>query len=221
MSSYDEHVEKQFETGKRVSIEMGTEVLMQIEGVAGRLPSTFIGMEAGRYAIFKIPRASVSLTAKLIKGNMVVVRYRYHGSVFGFQTPILGTVVDPFGLLFVACPKIIEEYNLRKARRIDCYLPCTVKIGEEKAQGTVVDISVQGCRCFFSAPDAATVSDDDGGTPAEITLSLEEGEAPVTLPGRIVSAHPYHGALSAGIEFNELDDAMKKRVKNYVATVAD
>ena len=39
MSRHDKDLERHFESGKRLSIDMGTEVLMQINGVSGRLLS--------------------------------------------------------------------------------------------------------------------------------------------------------------------------------------
>src|SRR5690242_12603869 len=101
MSRLDKDLERQFENGKRVLIEIGTEVLMEINGVTGRLPSVFVGMEANRYMIFKVPKAQVNLANKLIKGGGIVVRYRYQGRIYGFQSVILGTVSEPFGLLFL------------------------------------------------------------------------------------------------------------------------
>lgn len=217
MSRHDKDLERHFDAGKRVSIDMGTDVLMQINGVAGRLPSVFIGMEANRYMIFKVPRAQVSLSSKLTKGSGVVVRYRFQGRIYGFQSIILGTVSEPYGLMFLNAPNVVEEHNLRTKQRIDCYFPCAVEMEEKQEPGVVVNISLSGCRCIFSALRSsremlASIRDK----PVKLILQMSEGGASLHVPGRILSAQQFHGALSAGIRFETLDDHTITKLKAYL-----
>lgn len=211
-------IEHHFEAGKRISIDMGTDVLMQISGVAGRLPSVFIGMEAHRYMIFKIPRAQVNLSTKLVKGAGVIVRYRYQGRVYGFQSSIIDTVAAPVGLMFLKAPDVVEEHNLRKKQRIDCYFPCEVEIGEKREPGVVVNISMSGCRCIFSSlRSSRDVLAGLRDRPAKLLVQLAEKEKTLVVPGRILSAQQFHGAVSAGMQFEELDDESSLCLKTHMA----
>lgn len=218
MRRHDKDVERHFEYGKRVSIDMGTEVLMQISGVSGRLPSMFIGMEASRYMIFKLPRAQVSLSSKLAKGSGVIVRYRFQGRIYGFQSTILGTVSEPYGLMFVNAPDVVEEHNLRKKQRIDCYFPCEVEIGERREPGVVVNISLSGCRCIFSSlRSSRDVLASLRDKPINMIAQIDEHEDNLVVPGRILSAQQFHGAVSAGINFDDLDESTGIRLKTHMA----
>lgn len=217
MSRHDKDLERHFESGKRLSIDMGTDVLMQINGVAGRLPSVFIGMEAHRYMIFKVPRAQVNLSAKLSKGSGVIVRYRHQGRIYGFQSIILGTVSEPYGLMFLNAPDVVEEHNLRKKLRIDCYFPCEVELGEQREPGVVVNISLSGCRCIFSSlRSSREVLVGLRDKPIKLITQIDERELPLVLPGRVLSAQQFHGAVSTGISFDELDDASSALLKSHI-----
>lgn len=217
MSRHDKDIERHFESSRRVSIEMGTDVLMQITGVAGRLPSVFIGMESHRYMIFKVPRAQVNLSTKLTKGSGVIVRYRFQGRIYGFQSTILGTVSEPYGLMFLNAPDVVEEHNLRKKQRIDCYFPCDVEIGERREPGVVVNISLSGSRCIFSSLRSsrdvlAGLRDKE----VKLVVQLAEREQILSLPGRILSAQQFHGAVSAGLQFDELDEKSLQCLKAHM-----
>ena len=208
----DQDLEKLFQR-KRVAIDVGTQVLMQIKGVVGRLPSQFIGRDGDRYMIFKLPRAQVNLSMRLVKGVPVVVRYRHQGRIFGFESMILDSVPEPFGLLFLTCPNIIEEHKLRKSPRLDCYVPCSVELSTGAASGVIVNMSTQGARCIFSGMKAAkgsleTLRHQD----VKVQLSLAENEDPLNLAARILSAQQLHGAVSAGLKFENMDETVHAKL---------
>lgn len=217
MRRHDKDIERHFDNGKRVSIDMGTEVLMQISGVAGRLPSLFVGMDASQYMIFKMPRAQVSLASKITKGCGVIIRYRYQGRIFGFQSTILGTVSEPYAVMFIRAPDVVEEHNLRKKHRIDCYFPCEVEIGEQREPGVVVNISLSGCRCIFSSlRSSRDVLAGLRDKPIKMIAEIDEQEESLVVPGRILSAQQFHGAVSAGINFDELEESTSLRLKTHM-----
>ncbi len=218
MSRHSRDIEHHFESTKRIAIDIGTDVLMQITGVAGRLPSVFIGMEAHRYMIFKVPRAQINLSTKLVKGGGVIVRYRYQGRIYGFQSTILGTVAEPVGLMFLRAPDVVEEHNLRKKQRIDCYFPGEIEIGEKREPGVVVNISMSGCRCIFSSlRSSRDVLAGLRGKQVKLLVQLGEQEKTLVVPGHILSAQQFHGAVSAGIQFDELDEASLLCLKTHMA----
>lgn len=217
--SIDKDLEQQFERRKEVSIEIGTPVLMQISGVAGRLPTLFVGMDRQRsYMIFKVPRAEVNLAVRLIRGATVVIRYRHQGRIYGFEAAVLGTVHDPYPLLFVAIPSIIEEHRLRKTQRIDCYRPCMLATSDGEEAGVVINLSHNGIRCLFSGITSAKRTPDQlKEREVAVTFALQDGEEPLSVVARIISAQPLHGAFNCGLRFENLPEAASWKLLAYIS----
>jgi c-di-GMP-binding flagellar brake protein YcgR len=216
-SSDENEIEKHFQQ-RKVSIEIGTQVLMQINGVAGRFPSQFVGRDQDRFMIFKIPRAQVNLSNRLMKGAPLVVRYRHQGRIFGFESMIVGIIAEPFGLLFINSPNIIEEHRLRKNTRVDCYLPCSVELVEGQAGGVIVNISSQGARCLFSNMKSnRRVLDELRDQVVKVHVALRESEAPLLLTARVLSAQQFHGAVSAGLRFENVDEASQSKLVTHIS----
>ena len=215
MPKKDKHLSEVTEARRNLMIDMGTEVFLQVEKVVGRFPSKFLGMDLDNYLIFKMPKAQLDLSNRLVKGTGVIVRYRYQGRIYGFQSTILGISGKPFSMLIMKPPELIEEHNLRQRDRLDCYLPCSVDMGGEVESGVVVNISHFGCRCIFSA-----MSWSKGEKAASqhidviVKVALQENDGVMELNGRVSSAHQFHGAVSAGIEFVDMSQETELKLKS-------
>ncbi len=120
-----------FDTEKRISIELGTQLEIEIEGVPTRFKSSLVGIEPDEYLIIKAPEAALpdSIKNKLFRGNQIVVRYLCKGTLFGIQSQLVQVTSTPIRLLFVEYPKTIENYDLRSHERIDCFFPAKIKMG--------------------------------------------------------------------------------------------
>lgn len=125
----------------------GMLVKIQIEGDKARLESELIGTESDKLLIIRIPSVyNVTDTSKLIyKGNTIYVRYQRWGSLLGFQSQIIDFDFDNEKSITINYPKKIESYELRRNKRIDCYLPVNVNIGSNMINGNIINISKGGC----------------------------------------------------------------------------
>ena len=140
------------DTGKRIFIELGTEFQIEIEGITFRLKSTLVGMELGQYLIIKTPSFPSevgNIKQKLFPGIEIVVRYLHKGTVFGFRTQLIEAFFTPRRLLFLEYPKVIEHYDLRSNRRVECIIPAKIILKEKETEGTILDINEKGCRIRY------------------------------------------------------------------------
>ncbi len=87
-----------------------------------------------------------NIRSMFYKGNDIIIRYLYKGTVFGFKTQIVDIIFDPTKLVFVEYPKKLENYELRNNKRIACYLPASVIISDNTIEGCITDISRDGCQ---------------------------------------------------------------------------
>ena len=128
-------------------MDIGTLLGIQVKGVETQLTTKLVGMEEGEYVILKMPPLSdLGLTATIFYGgNEIVVKYRHKGTVFGFNSHILGITTNPVQLIFIDYPTRFENFGHRGSERVACNLPAQVKISGNLIEGTIADISRSGC----------------------------------------------------------------------------
>ena len=90
----------------------GTPLQLEIQDVSVKMNSLSVGYVAEKCLIVKYPSTGGfgPVSNKLFKGNKITVRYINDGSVFGFQSELLGVVVDPIRLLFLGPPEKIAHH---------------------------------------------------------------------------------------------------------------
>jgi len=211
-----------FNTGKRIAIELGTELQIKIEGVNFSFKSTFIGIKSDKYLIINVPVTSTygSIKHKYFQGTKIIVRYLYKGTVFGFQSELLEDIYNPLKLLFVKYPEIIENHNLRSHERIDCLLPIKIKIKDEEKDGAVLDISIRGCCCVFkgTANDKELLSVQiDEQIPLMCQFPSIEGEQLIL--GKVKSIKKDKQQIVFGIKFHEIDTKIEDIINQYILAI--
>lgn len=92
------------------------------------------------------PIQNISHISNLIyKGNTITVRYMHEGTVLGFESRISYFVTNPVKLIFIEYLEKIETHDLRVHKRLDCFLPASVSIADNSIEGTITNISKEGC----------------------------------------------------------------------------
>lgn len=208
--------------GRRVAIEMGTQLQIEVEGVASRLKSHLVGMDLGKYLILDLSHVNLSggVRHKLFKRNTVVVRYIYSGKVYGFQSYILGATTDPAKLLFVAYPKVVAENNIRKSYRVESHLPARIKANEIEVEATLIDISQTGCKCQIkqSRLKEAKVTVEVNKEINLLTV-LPGIQEELNLTGFVRNLNKDTSEVTFGMEFYELDSQAENSLLHYLSAI--
>ncbi len=144
---------------------------IQIEGDKAQLETELIGTESDKLLTIKIPPIyTVTDTSKLIyKGNTISVRYQRWGSLLGFQSQIIDFDFENEKSITIDYPKKLENYELRKSKRIDCYLPVDIKVGSNMINGYIINISKEGCLITI---DLDEIGDDKGFMQIDAKLDI-------------------------------------------------
>lgn len=208
------------DVGRRIAIDFGTELQLEIDGVAGRVRSELVGMEHGKYLIVKTPTVAHlgGIGGKLYAGNRVVVRYVYGGSVYGFETSVIDAIATPVRVVFLTCPKVVNERNIRSNRRIETLLPARIALGDQTAEGTVTDISTSGCHFRIKAHKGAApfavknMIDKD----VELSVQLPGVSGELSLLGKLKNERKEEGTVELGIAFGDLDEQTQSRIASYI-----
>ncbi len=210
-----------FNTGKSLSIELGTQLQIRIDGVDYHYKSTFIGMIPDKYLIVSAAGPMlINARHKLFRGNGILVRYLYKGSVFGFKSELVEDIYVPLKLIFLKYPEIIEEHNLRSGERIDCILPMKIITRNEEREGVILDINEWGCCCV-----AKIVKEDKNSSSIQIdeqvTLkcSFPQIEGEYAIMGRVRNIRSDKQQMTLGITFIDIAPEIKDIIGQYIRAI--
>ncbi len=141
MISQKEKLRAAYTPGLKITIELG--------GLNDKAPTIVVGGDFTKNLIVKEPmvhHADRSLWAEyLYPGNEATVRYIHEGIASGYKTEVIRMISSPDRLLFLKSPKRIESYNLRRHKRISCFMEAKLGFGGEKAVAVLEDLSTSGC----------------------------------------------------------------------------
>jgi len=224
-------MQEMLNVGKSFLLPIGTRLQMDIGGIDIKLESFVVGLLPDDAIIIKHPFTGSlgSIAHKLYKGNKVTVRYIYGGSVFAFQSELLGVTSDPFRLIFIAYPSLIARHKLRKNSRVQCYLPAemflknkndTEIISDVGYNGIVSDLSIQGC-CFgmirsltHQKPPHIRIE----GIVA-VRIQLPGIETKVEINGSVRRSEMDANKMNIGIQFKEIDEDIKNKIADHIMAI--
>ena len=121
---------------RRMRIEMGTKVALELAGLEGRVGSVLVGMSPDAYLILYAPLTHEA-RKRAGRKNVVTARYVFQGTVFGFKSHILDHISYPASLLFLGYPSRVEVLELRREPRASCLFPGTLQIGRASCRERV------------------------------------------------------------------------------------
>ncbi len=202
-----------------MSVNVGDIALVEPQGVGERFKTGFVGWEAGRCVILRLP-SKLELRDHLYSGKLVIVRYlSCTGEVCGFECAIQGLSYKPQPLLFLDYPDFVEVFSLRKENRVDCFLPASLVIGEERLGGHILNLSNGGCRIGLpheAVEQLGIVPDTEMECEFQI---LGRHNGPEKLKGAIRTVTVDKGKAFLGMQFQDVPDSLQEQIREYVVEV--
>jgi c-di-GMP-binding flagellar brake protein YcgR len=192
--------------GQRINIELGTNLLLSIDGIEGNLKSNLIGLVASEFIIIKAPIGYSGINDKLIEGNKITIKYIHHGGVFAFESFIISLISKPKTMIILSYPTTVNSASLRKSERHDCFIPCELEIEGKEISGTIMDISLKGCRCLVpELPEKLQRSVEKESIKSTLKFEQPNNKNKIELAVTIVNMSEYKSASKIGLAYEELD----------------
>jgi len=205
----------------KLNIGLDAPVLLQLEGVEGLLKTKLVGMETDRYLVVNAPRAAFRMPEGYFSDKEVVVKYLFEGALYAFQTTITESIRRPHGLFFLEYPKIVSNQNLRRGRRVDCFVLAEARFGGLKRRGAVLDLSKSGCRLSLKQGGDGLLGGLCPGDQAELVFRLNDEETPRTYPGAVRRRDKKGPLMLLGVEFEQLDPRAAACLDSFVNSVLE
>ncbi len=203
-------------THKPVSFAVGTELQLEIEGVAQRLKGYLVGIVQGKSLIVDAPFIN-NIKTKLFEGNGIVVRYLYEGTIYGFESSLMGVTFQPLKIIFVSYPKIIESHDLRSKKRIGVFLPAEFIIENNKYKGMILDVSETGCRCQIKTSESKKLPRVMTNEEISTTFQLPGRKDKLVVFGKVKNYQRDSKETKIGILFHKVEEETKKIISEYIS----
>ncbi len=205
---------------RTLNIGIGTRMQFQLGGKGQELKAAgfLAGMIHDEYLMIRVP-AIPGILSRLTEGDLIIVRYVYAGNVYGFNSTISNYIQKPALIVFLAYPAAVEIVNLRKAQRVECLFPATVKTDKGDYKAVIVDISQGGCRiCLDHGANHSSSFDVDQTIGLSFHLAGVAEEQGIKGTIRVLKKDAQLSEM--GIKFDEEDKAVLKNVKEYIETAS-
>lgn len=208
-------------TGMRLAVDIGTPMVVEIQGLDAKIKCPLVGMQPGEFLILRPPKSYAYKLFHVGKSPRAVVRYIFNGRVFGFETALLGAILDPLGLIFLGYPKVVSEHNLRAAPRLECQLPCKATFNEITFDGAILDISPTGCRLGLKTTmlQTAAVEGPALEMAIRIDLKLPDQAEMQALNGKIKNLEQDANRVALGIAFKDIGELASAQISTYLANL--
>jgi c-di-GMP-binding flagellar brake protein YcgR len=208
--------------GKRISVEIGTPVKIELEGIDLPLQSSIVGLENERYIIIKAPQPLSRIQHKLYRGNEMIIRYICAGTVYAFQTRMMETISKPIPLLFIEYPRIIQRHDLREQKRVNCQIPTRIIQDEVENIGCIVDMAKSGCRCIVQASKNSNPIKYDLGKEINLKCIFPGSKDIISINGVVKNVKRTKGEYDLGILFtSDTPVESQKIIAWFIATIED
>ncbi|MGC9963848.1 MAG: flagellar brake protein [Syntrophobacteraceae bacterium] len=211
-----QQVTEQILQGRILSIGIGTTLQFQLgwKGHELKAAGVLVGMSSDEYLMIRVP-AIPGILSRLCEGDPIVVRYVYAGNVYGFTSTILTCIQKPALIVFIAYPTSVESMNLRKARRMQCLFPATVKGQGGDLKGLILDISLGGCKICIDNELSESLSIDVDQT-IGISFLLTGTTEEQVINGRVQNMKKDDKHTEMGIQFDPENASVLSNVKLYM-----
>lgn len=212
---------KIFETTveKSFTISCGTNLIVEINNIAIKFNSTVVGYSENEYLFIKMPSsANISLIkTKLYLGSRIIVRFIEDGVVYGFETDVWGTIIDPVKIIIIKYPNIISRYELREKKRYLCMLPGKLQKGQDIYPAIMIDVTENGCGIKIKARVSHLPLEFKVNDRITLNVVLPGSERELSLPGNVRNLRHDNQEIFFGIRFIDVTMDMKNKINKYIS----
>ncbi|MBF0319608.1 MAG: PilZ domain-containing protein [Nitrospirae bacterium] len=206
----------------RTCLNLGQVMQIHIADAEIKIEASIIGIEIGNYIILKTNAGTQGYA--LSKDDTVFITFLYNGVFYSFKSNFIDVIKKPMDFIIVSYPAIIEEYNIREHKRIDCILPVQIIRGGSSCDGTIINISMGGCRLIVkdNQPKEAPSRVCKKFQVEELLLihiSLHHTNEELKIYGIVKNSAKESFDRYYGVEFRGLTDFEQQALNNYINTI--
>ena len=210
----------QLDKAEGIYIDIGNRVYLEIDGVNFSVTCVFIGMLHDEFMLITFPKRYKSVKNKLFSGNKMVVKYLYDGSVFAFQTSVIETINDPIKAIAIEYPRVVQQRELRTAKRNDVIIPGKIEAKNVEFKAVVFDISKKGCRFKYN-DNKSNLNSLREGDLLRIYLQFPGVADEIGAMAVVRNVKRAQGQLFIGVEFQDITKSFLMALMHFLYSIED
>lgn len=206
--------------GNRISLDIGSRIKMEFNGVDSALTSNLVGMLPDYHLIVATPTPYAAVNKALSSNSRIVVKYVHDGKLCMFKTQLLRAIDSPSHLLFLDYPPVIHYHELRKAKRTNIFVPCTLHLRQEdELYGVLVDLSITGCLSLIKTRGNTPIPPMDIGDELQLHCLLPgfKEEQEISCVIRNIKKNSMETRI--GMEFFNLQAYLSETIERYLYSI--
>lgn len=194
-------------------LTLGMDMLLKVQGLKGDYKTKLVGLRPFECIIMSMPRIPGFIHTVGPEAHLQV-RYMAEGTLYGFNTCVIGHITKPFPLLFAAYPQRLERYELRKDTRLECFMPSALFTPARGYDIYVLDLSKGGCRA--NADSGEEAPDTAVGKTVLLRMPLCGLEQVIVAKAEVRNMHILGKILSLGLAFQCLEPCASKNLESFL-----
>jgi c-di-GMP-binding flagellar brake protein YcgR len=123
-------------------------------------------------------------------------------------------------MIFFDYPDSLEVINLRSAKRVDVFLPATIKWHDEEYEGVIKDLSEGGCLFVIKYWQDEVFKDLEVGSTFPIKFQMHGDKALTEIECKVVRINKDHEELRLGFSFQKSHQNIISRIGNFVSRIS-
>ena len=206
--------------GHRLSLDFGARVTVEFENIDASLSSIMVGMIPNSHLIFTTPEHFSVTKTKPMEQSGILVKYLHRGKLCFFKSVILRTIHHPRDIFFLSYPSLIHYHELRKAKRVAIYIPCSLSLTNAATfQGALINLSYTGGLCQLLAKTTTVLPNVRIGEQIIIGCQLPGLAEEQAISGTVRNIHENIQEARLGIEFHDLSPAIQNTINHYLNSI--
>ena len=206
--------------GTRIALDIGSRVKLEISGISTDMVSVVVGMLQDRLFIVTTPTPHDAVHEAIEASRRIVVRYIHAGKVCMFKSQVLRMIEEPCHLLLLDYPQVIHYHELRKTKRTNIFIPCTIDFRDDTIlYGVLVDLSNGGTLCVIRLKEGIPPPQTDIGDEVQLRCLLPGLKEEQEIGGVIRNIKKNKQELRIGIEFRSLQPYLLETISHYLYSI--
>ena len=210
----------QLDKAEGIYIDIGNKIYLEIDGVNFSVTCIFVGMLHDEFMLITFPKRYKSVKNKLYSGNKMVVKYLYEGSVYAFQTSVIETITNPIKAIAIEYPKVVQQRELRAAKRNEVVIPGRVETKNAEYKAVVSEISQKGCR-FTYKDKKSNMNALRENDLLRVYMHFPGVVDEIGVMACARNVKKEHGQLSIGAEFQDITKPFQTALMHFLYSIED
>ncbi len=198
----------------RLFTHFGIRCTLQMIDERIRIAGRIVGVAENEFLIVRIAAGKNFVKIRDFTPDLIM-RFASEGSVYGFRSPVIGTVDLPT-MVFLGWPESVEVVALRSHERVRCFIHAQLHVDKQQFSTSIIDLSIGGCRIAMDAQFNAAASGFWPDSKVVIELDIGDGLGTRKIGGVIKSIEDNEGRQRYGVMFDNLDSELSLAVDGMI-----